>query len=689
MRFRQQIQTSATKLLGKSGQGYGTVAAHPDIPRAVREYTDNLGITQIEGEAKASYCFAREEGWILLNRTIVALPDQTGRSNHVAHTLAAPESEVQTWLDAQRANGEALWSPATLMLQFEVAETWKETWKEDARDLGEADLIAVPTIMEGGAWLPSVWKGHPEKALAALTTDSQIKTLKWNWEGIDEAIEQLRCYAHASSVMDPDQGKRRPQPEIDRLFPENLRCSWEWTFATVLLDSQKPDDFKWFGISKARNKGNTSPREEFFPSHAAVATDDPRADYIRNKEEAISRMNQESYNAAVNKLKGLLEEWRLSFGKKYRENEIPNAPDCLSEIEWFIQICRDKRANISKAQQELASLQKSLSNAQGMQTKHQDEAKEWSDSAEKALNAVAKIFRPASLDETLLEFKCANEKWGDDRFPELSAEYERLKSVSQSLEYKIKELRNETSHLKQLLNPVQSIQPGMPRAATAVLPKPSTVVSRQPHYLVPGTQDTLKKPTELRVQTTEDRNLGSKPNKTKRKTNAIWMWILGMIFMGLNGFIGYKLYEFGFKEGKVKGEEELKSVRASRYSEGVVAGRAEVDAETKKASSVTKIQGRRAKDGSALNEPKTSSPQQEGGPKSSEMHGAKDAPPNTNSQPKTPVKSTEPTDSRSVPNESQDGKDETKEKGDGKSIEPAKDSGAVNSEPKSVDPKTK
>jgi hypothetical protein len=70
------------------------------------------------------------------------------------------------------------------------------------------------------------------------------------------------------------------------------------------------------------------------------------------------------------------------------------------------------------------------------------------------------------------------------------------------------------------------------------------------------------------------------------------------------------------------------------------------------------------------------------------MSGGKDSLPNTkldplkgadaaksskaDSQPQTPVEPKEPTDS--IPKESQGGKDETKEKGDGKSNEPPKDS---------------
>jgi len=580
MKFRQQIQTSAKQLLGKSGQGFGTVAAHPDIPRVVREYTDNLGITVIEGEANASYCFARVEGWILLNRTIVAPADQTGRSNHVAHTLAAPESEVKEWLDAQQASGEALWSPAALMLQFEVAGTWREAWNEDPRELGEADLIASPTMTEGSSWLPTVWQEHPEKALAALTADTQLKPLKWNWEEINDAVEQLRCYAQTFAVMDPDQGENRPQPEIERLFPANLRCSWEWTFATVLLDAQRPDDFKWFGASKGRSKGSASQREEFVPSQAKTSPDDDRVGYVKDKEEAIKKINREAYNEAAIKLKGLLEEWKSCFERRF-PYEIPNALNFLSEVDEIIQSCRNTKNYTSAEQQKVTEIEKSLLEAKVELLRFKNIGEQWKDIAEEALTHCRQFKKPTSLDEALYEFKQASESLNSPSEIELESEYQSLQSDSERLQLKIQDLNNETQSLKQYLDEPQPVNIGTPHvvdthpppATRRVTPSQRPVVSQPSSDLLPSDQRTTTQPLQFGTPTTIKRSQHLKPETTKRQTNAIAMWILSATTVVLIGVICWTWGKhIGHGQGIERGKAERESLKANRYTEGLDAG---------------------------------------------------------------------------------------------------------------------
>jgi hypothetical protein len=412
-------------------------------------------------------------------------------------------------------------------------------------------------------------------------------------------------------------------------------------------------------------------------------------------------------------LKSLLEEWQKGFGKKFPK-EYPAAPDCIAEVDAILRECCQTRTISDNKQNEVNILRQNVAHAEKELNESKDILKGWFDFANSVIESVQPVSKPTSLTETLQEFNCASEKWNDDKVAELSAEYERLESVSQSLESKINELRNETNHLKQTLNTVQPPRFGalnMPREVS--LPRPSAASpifnageSRALRDAVPSAQVSLGKHLTPNAQITEDRNIGPKAKNTKGEANTIWMWILGTTFMLLIGVMGWAWGQHCYSEGENAGKHKE---RALLRGAEVFTPPAKTSIPSKTSSPtgsadsskplepmaskpehsapVTKPQDRMVKKGTALNELTSRTPQPDSRPKSNEMSGAKGAPqnpqvetlmtedasrsPQPDLQGKPSGKSPEPTASPTSKEASQDGKAAGKTNSSPKASEPS------------------
>lgn len=319
MKFYQQIRTSAPKGLNSSGQGFDTVACHPEIPLEVRKYTDVLGYEAEGTAAQPIYGFAIVTNWFVLYRACGTSADHTGRSNHIVHTLAASRSEVEDWLNGLANSDKPLVSPAALMLYWEAESIWRDSWSGEPRWFEAGDMIEAPDTellinrpLDG-------WR-DPAAALAAL--DESAKPKKLMWVGWDDSHRLLIHYEQVFRAMDPVFGVPNKRPAIEAMFPEQARVSWGHAFATQLMQSQTADDFIWFGTRNAQSVGAKSPREQFSPLEAAVPEFHVgRVEYVRNLRGEVLKRAEERVSECRLRLLSELEDAEQRLKEEVKREE--------------------------------------------------------------------------------------------------------------------------------------------------------------------------------------------------------------------------------------------------------------------------------------------------------------------------------------------------------------------------------
>ncbi len=605
MKFRQHIKTSASKRLYQSGQGYGTVAIHPDIPSGVRDYTEQLGISAIEGGPDTSYCFAIVEEWILLNRTKVAPADQTGRSNHIAHTLTAKVTAVNEWLEDQIKTGHALWSPAALMLEFEKTGIWRDSWTEDPRELGGADFVEIPKVPSDPTSFPHIWKDRQAKGLTALDEYTHLKHLKWEWNTIKDASEQLAWYADTFFSMDPDLGIRRRRSEIEKLFPEHVKNSWSWTFATVLAKSQRADEFKWFGVTKERAEGSNSPRETFSPCQAEAPMDDLRARYIRDKNAVENEMNQEIFERAKQNVNGILKEWETKLKNKVWAQ---SNGDCLAdEIVNCKHVISGLAEGIDKMSRDLEELERKMESTRTDLEKEQKNAISWKDYASSLVAVDESIRRPAGLEQAMQELEAASSAWKQSSTESIQNDHQELVQLYSQILRNIQSLQAKMSSIYQstpspfrgkmhepkefqtaLLRPSKSTSPislGPVREPT--YGQASLLIGRQGQRVGLGQEQAHPVESADSMQLMEQLEYGSSTNLRRNAFSAKIAFITVTLLV-LVGMIVWSIFKEGKKEAE-SSKSDIQKASAQIVLRAPQPQPTEVDPENRASSEVMRL----------------------------------------------------------------------------------------------------
>lgn len=348
MKFYQQVYTSAPAGLWTSGQGYSTVACHEKIPLPVRRYTESLSYDVEACGGQPVFFFAHVENWVLFNRTCATRADHTGRSNYVAHTIAAPLETVTQWLSELEDANKPIVSPAALILYWDQTHCWRDEWKEgeEPKLFSEADQIDCPepeTVAVVYDHKNKGWYSDPTLGLAALDDDLNFKKLIW--EGVDDPIELLIYFDQVSRAFDPALGVLTERKTIVHWFPYSAKECWKHSFATLLTKSQKPDDFLWYGVRNSLSTGAKSSRERLSIANPVVSpAHSERAAYIKDSKTALLNDAQTLYQTWKSAFYQELEHAREQVSQhqgavenKLR-NELETADQHLTELKRWTQL---------------------------------------------------------------------------------------------------------------------------------------------------------------------------------------------------------------------------------------------------------------------------------------------------------------------------------------------------------------
>jgi hypothetical protein len=342
MKFYQQIYTSAPAGLWTSGQGYSTVACHEKIPPPVRRYTELLSYDVEACGGQPVFFFAHVENWVLFNRTCATRADHTGRSNYVAHTITAPRETITQWLSCLEHADKPIVSPAALILYWNQTKRWRDEWTEEEkpRFFSGADEIDCPepeTVSVVCDHKNKGWFSDPALGLAALDDDLNFKKLIW--EKSSDPIELLIFFDQVFRAFDPALGVRSKRSHIENWFRLSAKECWEYSFATLLTKSQKPDDFLWYGIRDSSSTGAKSPRERFSIENPVVSPKhSDQAEYLRDEKAAVLKDNLGRYQVFKDKFRKDLYEAREQMSQKQGaaekkfQDELEMAENLLADL---------------------------------------------------------------------------------------------------------------------------------------------------------------------------------------------------------------------------------------------------------------------------------------------------------------------------------------------------------------------
>jgi hypothetical protein len=342
MKFYQQIYTSAPAGLWTSGQGYSTVACHEKIPPPVRRYTESLSYDVEACGGQPVFFFAHVENWVLFNRTCATRADHTGRSNYVAHTITAPRETITQWLSCLEHADKPIVSPAALILYWNQTKRWRDEWTEEEkpRFFSDADEIDCPepeTVSVVCDHKNNGWYRDPALGLSALDDDLNFKKLIW--EKSSDPIELLTYFDQVFRAFDPALGVRSKRSHIENWFRLSAKECWEYSFATLLTKSQKPDDFLWYGIRDSLSTGAKSPRERFSTENPVVSPKHAdQSEYLRDEKAAVLKDALGRYQIFKHKFRKDLYEARKQMSQKQGaaekkfQDELEMAENLLADL---------------------------------------------------------------------------------------------------------------------------------------------------------------------------------------------------------------------------------------------------------------------------------------------------------------------------------------------------------------------
>jgi hypothetical protein len=223
----QLVYTSAPTLMQSGRTGFGTVAAHAEIRPSLREQIERLStFSRIEGLDPDRVLYysralhASGETYFVISRISDCGADYTGRTNHIAHHVVVPATEIPTGTGP---------TPCDVILELEETGRWFGHWEEGPRTFGEAEVIDVSAIPPRLS-LPAVhWQqAFGDAAMAAvLAPDTRIGT---RWIVVPPDLRpRFTCLMGEAALLHPD--------------------PWSVTFATDLQPTDAPAEILWRGLS--------------------------------------------------------------------------------------------------------------------------------------------------------------------------------------------------------------------------------------------------------------------------------------------------------------------------------------------------------------------------------------------------------------------------------------------------------
>ncbi len=219
----QLIYTSASRLLEAGLTGFGTVARHRAIPPLVVKAVERISqFARLPGYDQARIIFSHRiltvggSRFHVLSRLRDAGSDYSGRTNHIAHHVIAPASEI-----AQIAPGAV--TPADVLMQMTWLDRWDRTpeWLESSEEIPLTNFSTAPDA---------------ERAWETVTGNAEHR-----WLLVNGPASKGCC------LITPSHARLLP------LLTASQHCqtsaqSWQTGFTTALQPTDDLGDYRWMGV---------------------------------------------------------------------------------------------------------------------------------------------------------------------------------------------------------------------------------------------------------------------------------------------------------------------------------------------------------------------------------------------------------------------------------------------------------
>jgi len=224
----QLIYTSSPRLLQAGRTGFGTVAKHAAIRGALQSELERFSqFSRIEGLRSDRTLYyhrvlsVQGETFHVITRLKDAGFDYTGRTNHIAHHIVIPSSELAV-------NPKGL-SPVDVILAFTHKRLWRDTWDEAPLEFSPAEDISLASLPRTLKLPAEQWRDFTGSAAnAAILAPGEVAE---------------SCWLHSP-----------PEDFADRLLPligESLLlhpAPWQISFATEVQPTDRIEEISWRGV---------------------------------------------------------------------------------------------------------------------------------------------------------------------------------------------------------------------------------------------------------------------------------------------------------------------------------------------------------------------------------------------------------------------------------------------------------
>lgn len=224
----QLIYTSSPRLLQAGRTGFGTVAKHAAIRGPLQSELERFSqFSRIEGLRSDRILYyhrvlsVQGETFHVITRLKDAGFDYTGRTNHIAHHIVIPSSEL-----AVNPNGL---SPVDVILAFTHQRLWRDTWDEAPREFSPVEDISLASLPRTLQLPAEHWRDFSGSAAnAAILAPGEVAESCWLHSPPEDFADRLLPLIGESLLLHPD--------------------PWQISFATEVQPTDRIEEISWRGV---------------------------------------------------------------------------------------------------------------------------------------------------------------------------------------------------------------------------------------------------------------------------------------------------------------------------------------------------------------------------------------------------------------------------------------------------------